>query len=43
MASDKLIDIAVYPNPTATYPGYIHMVALSYRWDNPELNDKIDT
>ena len=39
LASDKLIDTAVSLNPTAD----IHMVALPYRWDNPDLNDKIDT
>ena len=39
LASDKLIDTAVSPNPTAD----IHMVALPYRWDNPDLHDKIDT
>ena len=39
LASDKLIDTAVSLNPTAD----IYMVALPYRWDNPDLNDKIDT
>ena len=37
LACDKLTDTAVSLNPTAD------MVALPYRWDNPELNDKIDT
>ena len=39
LASDKLIDTGVSLNTTAD----IHMVALPWRWDNPDLNDKIDT
>ena len=38
LAADELVDTATSLNPTAD----IHMIALPYRWDNPDLNDKID-